>query len=531
MKHKTILKFIVVIGIMLLATILIGATKVQAVEITDETLQEVANILPNKIQLDLKEVEYEKATATIVKEVEKSLNSNNITYNKKEEWGYPTYNLQGEFENISFSINDIHFYSIEGIREYYIYLRADSSNKYNNKKIELVYNNSDKYNKADEQIVKNLKITPAGYYEVELNKYTSFGNMFEVAGKYYMNMVNDSSITIKAYAGAGGDGKPLNLMTGESGTYIAIFRNGILYDVRGVGNDITIPSITIPSNISEDKINEYILNIVKPEYKSFIEMLSETEEISFDESKIKVSKGAIYHFRESVSVNKDGTLNEKYRDITIPNGYTISYEGMEEDGYLIARRETSTSTITKTDTSTNIKLETTSNVVPENTQLEVKKLTTGNTYSIVEKAINNEVSKFVLYDITLKSNNTTIQPNGKVKISIPIPNGYDTSKIVVYRIAENGTKTKYDTTINNGYVTFETDHFNNYVVAEETTTTNNGSGTTTEPTETPKQPTTKPTTSGKLDDTPKTGADNTMSVISSIVSVLSIIGIAILKKF
>ena len=57
------------------------------------------------------------------------------------------------------------------------------------------------------------------------------------------------------------------------------------------------------------------------------------------------------------------------------------------------------------------------------------------------------------------SNNTTIQPNGKVKISIPIPNGYDTSKIVVYRIAENGTKTKYDTTINNGYVTFETDHY------------------------------------------------------------------------
>lgn len=267
-----------------------------------------------------------------------------------------------------------------------------------------------------------------------------------------------------------------------------------------------MPVITIPANIEDTE--KAFVDYAKPIIKEKIQ-----EEL---EGTITIT-----------SLKKD-TLKENQYVLTFSENGEIVDLG---DIHIILKKtndSTDTKEIIKTDTTTNIKLETTNNVVPENTQLVVKKVTTGNTYSIVEKAINNEVSKFVLYDITLKSNNTTIQPNGKVKISIPVPNGYDTSKIVVYRIAEDGTKTKYDTTINNGYVTFETDHFSNYVVAEETITNND---TTKEPTETQKQPDNKPTTSGKLDDTPKTGADNTMSVICSIVSVLSIIGIAIIKKF
>lgn len=268
---KTKVKFLLTFIVMLVAICLIGTGKVNAVEITDETLQEVANMLPNKIQLDLQEVEYEKATSTIISEIEKALQENNITYNKTNSYGITQLELQGEFEGIVIPINDHHFYSVEYFNKYYIYLRADKNSVYYNKEIELVFNNSDKYNTEDEQAVKNLDIEPAGYYEVGLDKVGDLYEMFRAAGEYYTKQINDSSITVKVWAGVAELDNPLNIETCESGTYIGIFKNGILYDVRPVGNDISVPSITIPSNISDDKITDYILNIVKPMYEEFHE--------------------------------------------------------------------------------------------------------------------------------------------------------------------------------------------------------------------------------------------------------------------
>ena len=527
-RTKTSTKILITLGIILLSVFLLGVNKVNAVDIPEEIKQKVESIIPDQMQLNIQEVEYEKATNLIMAEIEKLLQENNVTYNKIDMYGITGYELQGDFGGVVIPVYDYYFYSVDTFRKYEINIYANKNNMSVNhiKDIELVFNNSNKYNDTDKQIVKNLYTKPAGYYEVEIDKNIDYKEMFRIAGEYYTKQINDSSIIVKARAGAGGaeDG-PLNLETYESGTYIGIFKNGILYDVRSVGNDRTIPSITIPSNVAEDKVIDYILDIIKPMYKKFIEEYNETP---FDETKLKVSKGAVYKFRESVSHNQNGTLNEKWTNINIPEGYTVTYEGVGSENYIIARKEKSTSEITQTDTTTSIKLDTTTGVVPANTKLIANKVTEGKTYNTIVEALGSNVSKFVLYDISLTSNNATIQPNGKVKISIPVPNGYDTSKIVVYRIAEDGTKTKYDTTINNGYVIFETDHFSNYVVAEETITNND---TTKEPTETQKQPDNKPTTSGKLDDTPKTGADNTMSVICSIVSVLSIIGIAIIKKF
>ena len=70
------------------------------------------------------------------------------------------------------------------------------------------------------------------------------------------------------------------------------------------------------------------------------------------------------------------------------------------------------------------------------------------------------------YDITLKSNDTIIQPNGKVKISIPIPENFDSSRIIIYRLDESNAITEYQVTVTNGYATFETDHFSTYILGE-----------------------------------------------------------------
>lgn len=169
-----------------------------------------------------------------------------------------------------------------------------------------------------------------------------------------------------------------------------------------------------------------------------------------------------------------------------------------------------------------IKIEYTTNVIPENTKLLVEEVTSGNNYNIVSKALETDVNKFVLYDISLESNNAKIQPSGKVKISIPVPNGFDKSNISVYRVEDNGNKIEYATKIEKmeekEYAVFETDHFSNYVIVEKTTKVE-------QPQETQKQENLQ----HKLDNEPKTGIINVVSIVSVIVAV-SFIGFAICKK-
>ena len=183
--------------------------------------------------------------------------------------------------------------------------------------------------------------------------------------------------------------------------------------------------------------------------------------------------------------------------------------------------------VTNTDADTKIKLDTTTDVVPEGTTLVAEKVTSGDNYNVVVKAVEEELSKFVLYDISLVKNSVKVQPNGNVKVSIPLPDGYDASKIVVYRVADDATKTKLDVTVKDGYITFETDHFSNYVVGEEKTET--AEETSTEATDTSTK---SNTAKRELDNTPKTGSDpNVLTVISSILSIVSAGAIALVKKF
>ncbi len=125
-------------------------------------------------------------------------------------------------------------------------------------------------------------------------------------------------------------------------------------------------------------------------------------------------------------------------------------------------------------------------------------------------------NKFYAYDITLKSNGVKIQPNGKVKISIPIPEGMETSNLVVYRVEDNKL-IKYEVTVEEiesvKYATFETDHFSTYVLAEVATADNQEeNNTATEENTT--------STNGEKDNTPKTGT----TIINFILEIIANIG-------
>ncbi len=197
----------------------------------------------------------------------------------------------------------------------------------------------------------------------------------------------------------------------------------------------------------------------------------------------------------------------------------IYYDGLQGTQKLIKNTAT-TETVTKTDSTTNIKLDADTSVVPSNTVLEVNTITEGTTYNTV-KTVLSDVSNFKVFDITLKSNGVVIQPNGKVKISIPVPNDFDKSNLIVYRVAEDGTKTKYDVKVEGNYATFETNHFSTYVLAENNVTE------TQETQNTPTEQTTQ--NKGEKDDTPKTGAIDIIGYVV-LATVVAGAGIIVLKK-
>lgn len=161
-----------------------------------------------------------------------------------------------------------------------------------------------------------------------------------------------------------------------------------------------------------------------------------------------------------------------------------------------------------TDETTNVKFNASFGIVPSNTLLEVSEIKEGAIFEKVKSALS-QITNFIAFDITLKSDDEKIQPNGKVKISIPIPNEFDKENLVVYRIEDDGNKIEYAVTVEGEYAIFETDHFSNYVLAEMA--------------EEVLQVT------KKLDEEPKTGEENYV-VLASFIAVVSFVGMIIMRK-
>lgn len=195
-------------------------------------------------------------------------------------------------------------------------------------------------------------------------------------------------------------------------------------------------------------------------------------------------------------------------------GSTFKIEKDENSNVEIVCEDEAPSITILTNNKTNINLNADKGVLPNGTTLEAENIKEGTFYNTVTKILSN-VKGFRLYDINLLSNGTKIQPNGKVKVSIPIPSDFDKTKLSVYRVSENGDKTEYKVTVEGDYATFETDHFSMYVLAEKTEET---------PTTTPSN-----TDDRKKDDTPKTGTIDVVGTLS-IITVISALGIIAFRR-
>lgn len=350
-----------------------------------------------------------------------------------------------------------------------------------------------KWNNTDKQYVENkLKNVDLYLKNIEVNiDDAKIDNADEFINNKYIELLKDLNIECKFYFLIGDWSWPdiFNI-----GGQLALGKNGIvyyIYDALDSKRIVGQPIIKVPADIkeTEEAYIDYAIDKIKKYYK---------EEYS-----------DIYEESDVITIKKGNKENE----------YIMHYSRWSEDCSFIMKKE-EVKEVTSTDTKTNIKLETTTGVVPTDTKLVVEKITTGETYNTVVATLGADVDKFVLYDISLTSNNVKIQPNGKVKLAIPIPEGFDKTKLLVYRVAEDGTKTKLDVVVDNNNAIIETDYFSSYVLGEKASIEDNKENNIEE---------TKPSDS-KLDETPKTGNNNSTIIVLSIVIVISLAGIIILNR-
>ena len=215
--------------------------------------------------------------------------------------------------------------------------------------------------------------------------------------------------------------------------------------------------------------------------------------------KLNLSNNKIEDISILQNYNFDNDENNYYTDIEydFSNNYidinsdtTKSIVQTYKNNNIVIKLDNQQTKVEKIDNETGIKIETTIEAVPENVVLEIEQLDTSselnqNLVEIIDTLPNTTSNtKFKIFDIKLVDNaNNEIQPNGRVTVYLPIPNGFS-SKVKVYNINPSDNENPYtllDTTIetidNQKYAKFTTNHFSYYsMVNGELTGDVNGDG-------------------------------------------------------
>ncbi len=95
----------------------------------------------------------------------------------------------------------------------------------------------------------------------------------------------------------------------------------------------------------------------------------------------------------------------------------------------------------------------------ETVALTVEEVTETN--ESVKEVVTKLFSEYVAYDLTLFDGNAVVQPNGTVKVTLKLPEGW--GNVDVYHV-DGDTMIKMPTTVENGNAVFTTTHFSVYVL-------------------------------------------------------------------
>ena len=126
------------------------------------------------------------------------------------------------------------------------------------------------------------------------------------------------------------------------------------------------------------------------------------------------------------------------------------------------------SAVDYTDAATGVKVHADKGVFDEGIKIVVTEITLGADYDNAASALTDIGKKFKLYNVKfINTDGNEVSPNGTVTISFPIAAGYDSDKLAVYRINEDGSKILVKGTAADGYYTVVTKSAGNYAIVEK----------------------------------------------------------------
>ena len=173
--------------------------------------------------------------------------------------------------------------------------------------------------------------------------------------------------------------------------------------------------------------------------------------ISEDSTVAVVLNGRVYGVKEGTTTIKVSTINGIEKTVSV----TVTKK--TEETLTLKLTEAGDSGITVSGTE---------NTIPKNAILKVESVSEGNMYETIQKLA--DTSNIVLFDIKLVDSmtNRAVQPNGFVKVSIPIPAQFvsQTNLTVFYYNDVTGKIKDMKAVIEDGYLSFYTNHFSAYFV-------------------------------------------------------------------
>ncbi|MGN1320075.1 MAG: dockerin type I repeat-containing protein, partial [Acutalibacteraceae bacterium] len=108
----------------------------------------------------------------------------------------------------------------------------------------------------------------------------------------------------------------------------------------------------------------------------------------------------------------------------------------------------------------------TTDIISENTVINVEQKTTDEILITDTDTERYNLETAVVFDISLEKHGVKVQPNGKLTVSIAVPENLNGAKCRVLYVDENGKTTNMKAIYRDGRMIFETDHFSNYMIVE-----------------------------------------------------------------
>ena len=178
MKARIRNVLILLFGILALGVIF-NTNQVRAEEVEEDYIKNIMNQIPDTMNIDIPEVEYEKAYKIVAEKVEKILIDNGLEYKKEDNYsigGMGSFTF--ELENKTIKENKIKV-EVYGPALYLEDINTATIQYKNivNKNVKLIYNNQNNYNLKYESYVKNLKLQSPKYYELDISYFKDWGEV------------------------------------------------------------------------------------------------------------------------------------------------------------------------------------------------------------------------------------------------------------------------------------------------------------------------------------------------------------------